>query len=133
MATDKPRITITLPVNIHQTITELARLQGVSKSSLVVDLLGTVHTPLMRTVALLQAAEDAPVEVKEGLLAAFTNMEKELSQAQGISETQLDLLGSMLGVGDGASPHVVTRGSGLGEATKVSSGTKPKKPRKTKG
>lgn len=132
MATNKPRLSVTLPGNIYKTLSELSRLQGASMSSIIVDLLETVHPPLLRTVALLQAAHDAPQEVRDGLLSAFEGMEKELSEAAGIAERQLDLLDVSLGVAKGADPHVVTRGSGRGEVRDKASGTKVKKPYKTR-
>lgn len=133
MATNKPRLSVTLPENIYRTLSELSRLQSASMSSIIVDLLETVHPPLLRTVALLQAAHDAPQEVKDGLLSAFEGMEKELSEAAGIAERQLDLLDVSLGVAKGANPHVVTRGSGRGEVRDKASGTEAKKPYKTRG
>ena len=132
MATNKPRLSVTLPENIYRTLSELSRLQSASMSSIIVDLLETVHPPLLRTVALLQAAHDAPQEVRDGLLGAFEGMEKELSEAAGIAERQLDLLDVSLGVAKGANPHVVTRGSGRGEVRDKASGEKVKKPYKTR-
>lgn len=132
MATNKPRLSVTLPENIYKTLSELSRLQSASMSSIIVDLLETVHPPLLRTVALLQAAHDAPQEVKDGLLGVFEGMEKELSEAAGIAERQLDLLDVSLGVAKGADPHVVTRGSGRGEVRDKASGEKVKKPYKTR-
>jgi len=132
MATSKPRLSVTLPQNIYKTLSELSRLQNASMSAIIVDLLETVHPPLLRTVALLQAAHDAPQEVKDGLLGAFEGMEKELNKAAGIAERQLDFLDVSLGVAKGANPHVVTRGSGRGEVRDKTSAGKSKKPYKTR-
>lgn len=132
MATNKPRLSVTFPENIYKTLSELSRLQGKSMSSIIVDLLETVHPPLLRTVALLQAAHDAPQEVKDGLLGVFEGMEKELNEAAGMAERQLDFLDVALGVEKGADPHVVTRGSGRGEVRDKASGGKSEKPHKTR-
>jgi len=92
MPTDKPRITITTSKPIYETISRAAALQGVSKSQVVNELLEAVHPPLMRTVALLEAARDAPQQVKDGLRDTVEKLEMELAGDYGKTLSQLDWL-----------------------------------------
>lgn len=92
MPTTKPRITITFPHNLKATIARFAELQGRSFGAVVVDLLETVHEPLMRTLAILDAAKEAPEEVKRGLRQAFDDVERETVGAAGASLAQMDWL-----------------------------------------
>jgi hypothetical protein len=90
MPTKKPRITITFPENLKSTIQRFADLQGVSFGAVVVDLLETVHDPLMRTLAILDAAREAPVEVRRGLRQVFDDVERDLVKSAGSGLAQMD-------------------------------------------
>lgn len=111
MATDKPRISITFPPNLKATISRFAEMQGRSFSAVVVDLLETVHEPLIRTLAILDAAREAPEEVKRGLRQAFDDVERDTVKAAGSSIAQMDWLLSRLreeakeGPGGGQPPY----------------------------
>lgn len=96
MPTEKPRFTITTSKPIFETVSRLAQLQGVSKSHVVNDLLEAVHPPLMRTVALLEAASDAPQQVRSGLRQTVLDMERELAGSVGSSINQMDWLTAKL-------------------------------------
>lgn len=133
MPTKKPRVQVTLEPATHDVIDRFAELQGRSRGSLIAELLDSVAPALTRTVALLEAAQDAPQEVRDGLVKVFEGVEKQMSSARGLSEEQLDILDSALGRSKGANPHVVTRGSGPAAGTDSASGTTPKTSRKTKG
>jgi len=104
MATDKPRISITFPPNLKATISRFAEMQGRSFSAVVVDLLETVHEPLIRTLAILDAAREAPEEVKRGLRQAFDDVERDTVKAAGSGIAQMDwLLTRLREESDGAS------------------------------
>ena len=92
MPTDKPRFTITTSKHIFETVDRLAKLQGVSKSYVINDLLEAIHPPLMRTVALLEAAQDAPDQVKDGLRETILDLERELTGSAGSALAQMDWL-----------------------------------------
>lgn len=92
MPTDKPRITITFPPNLKATISRFAELQGRSFGAVVVDLLETIHDPLMRTLAILDAAREAPEEVKRGLRQVFDDVERETVASAGAGLAQMDWL-----------------------------------------
>jgi hypothetical protein len=65
MATQKPRITVTLNDNQHSLLRELSELQSVSMSSLVVELIESVEPVLERLVSILKAAKAAPDSVRQ--------------------------------------------------------------------
>ena len=137
MPTTKPRVTVTLDPYVHETIQRMATLQGRTRGAVIADLVGDVHRPLMRVVALMEAARDAPKQVKEGII---TNMHRLEAEVSGLTEEhvrQLDMLLHQQQQGGGSereqkpvsaappplpNPHVVTRGSGHPTHT-------PKKPR----
>lgn len=90
MPTKKPRIAVTLDPNIYETVKRLGELQGVSGGRVIAELLETIHPPLMRTVALLEAARDAPRQVTEGLRGTIEQLERELVGVAGGSIAQMD-------------------------------------------
>ena len=78
MPTSKPRIAITLEPRVYETVERLAQLQGKSRGSVVAELVSSIHEPLMRTVALLDAAMQAPEDVKRGLRGVVEGVESQL-------------------------------------------------------
>lgn len=132
MPTDKPRIAVTLSPAVYETISRFADLQGRSKGSVVAELLESIHPPLMRTVALLEAAADAPKQVRDGFRQTLEDIERQLVGTAGSGIAQMDWLISEVqqasaGRAEAAAsprrrpasppksppnPHVVTRGSG---------------------
>ncbi|WP_460985719.1 hypothetical protein, partial [Staphylococcus aureus] len=71
MPTLKPRVAVTLENQTHEVISRLASLQKRSRSAVIADLLDSIVPALSRTVALLEAAREAPNEVKRGLIAVI--------------------------------------------------------------
>lgn len=132
MPSNKPLIAVRLRPHVFEVYSRLAALQGRSRGGVVAEILETVYEPLMRTVALLEAARDAPVEVRQGLKRTLEDMERELVGAAGSSLAQMDLLVDRLmehpvgeatprpgalsrqkiGERGGSTPVPVTRGSG---------------------
>ena len=135
MATKKPRITVTLDHGVYELVSRLAKLQGVSMSSIVSDYLESAYLPMMRVVALIEAAKEAPEDIRRGLREAAESTERELIQALGgaldsfnvvlrasaeSSESLAQYVSSDLGGGSGnpaggGDPQLVTRGSGRGK------------------
>lgn len=97
MPTLKPRITTTLEESTFQVIDRMAQLQGVSRGAVVSDLLNSVAVPLARTVALLEAARDAPEQVRAGLADVVTGVHDDLLDKAGDSIKQLDMLLGKMG------------------------------------
>lgn len=94
MPTTKPRIAVTLNRRVYETVERLAKLQGKSRGAVVAELLESIHEPLMRTVALLDAAAEAPEEVKRGLRGVIEGVEASLVGAAGGGLAQMDWLRS---------------------------------------
>lgn len=130
MPTLKPRVQVTLEPQTHAVIERLAQLQGRTRGAIIAELLDSIAPTLTRTVALLEAAMEAPNDVKRGLRAMVEGVHQELVEVSGDASAQLDMLLDRLseeGPEDEADPHVVTRGSGMGVKPPL---TKPKKPHK---
>ena len=112
MPTIKPRIAVTLNQNTFEVIARMAALHGRSRGSVVAELLDSVAPSLSRTVALMEAAAQAPKQVRDGLRAVVENTHDDLVRVSGDAIQQLDfLLGEFSR--ESVNPHVVTRGSGL--------------------
>ena len=139
----KPRIAIYLKPHVYETIKRLSELNGGSMSRIVAELVEAVADPLMRTVALLEAAASAPKEIKDGLRGTVEAIERELYGTVGYSTSQIDWLTEQFGKKGGgekagaraaaspppapSNPHYVIRGSG---STKRPLKTTPPKARK---
>lgn len=113
MPTKKPRVAVTLKPETHEVIERLAALQGRSRGSVIAELLDAVTPALSRTVALMDAAQQAPKQVQQGLAATIEQMERELVGEQASALAQLDWVERKMGSGGFENPRVVTRGSGV--------------------
>lgn len=126
MPTAKPRIAVTLEQSTFEVIARMASLQGVSRGSVVADLLDSVAPVLARTVALLEAAAAAPKQVQDGLREVVESAHDDFMVIAGDATNQLDMLFDAFSK-SGLDPHVVTRGSGI---TDTPPKPKPNKARK---
>lgn len=126
MPTLKPRVQVTLEPHTHEVIERLAVLQGRTRGFVIAELLDSVAPVLARTVALLEAAAEAPEQVKQGLRSVAGDLHRDLVELSGEASAQLDFALDQMGA-TVSDPHVVTRGSGMGVKPPH---TKPKKPRK---
>jgi hypothetical protein len=133
MPTLKPRVQVTLEPATHEVIERLAALQGCSRGAVIADFIDSVAPALGRTVALLEAARDAPEQVRQGLIDVVNDLHGELLEVTGEASKEVQLCldrlgdpawqpptsGSVQSEEKGGAqvlnPHVVTRGSGSGE------------------
>lgn len=98
VATKKPRITVTLDPNVHETIRRYALMLrwagdgSASMSSVIGDLLNEIHGPLMRTVALLEAAQEAPKKVQMEMASSIALGLEGLQDVSGGTLKQLDFV-----------------------------------------
>lgn len=128
MPTIKPRVQVTLEPSTHEVIERLAALQGCSRGAVIADLIDSVAPALGRTVALLEAAREAPSQVRQGLIDVVQGLHGELLEVTGEASREVQLcldrlgdpafeivpsLDGKKGAAGAPSPHVVTRGSGL--------------------
>jgi len=120
----------------HEVIERLAALQGRTRGAIISELLDSIAPSLTRTVSLLEAAMDAPNDIKRGLKAVVESIHSELLEVSGEATNQLDLLieqfGSEAG-GDALNPHVVTRGSGTPPIAEQAALKRPRKRSKPGG
>jgi len=116
MPTIKPRVAVTLEPSTHEVIARMAQLQDRTRGAVIAELLDAVAPSLARTVALLEAAQEAPEQVKKGLLGVLDDMHDELLGVTGRANTQVDSIVSAMRR-DVVNPHVVTRGSGTNPPT----------------
>lgn len=143
MPTIKPRVQVTLEPSTHEVIERLAALQGCSRGAVIADLIDSVAPALGRTVALLEAAREAPAQVRQGLIDVVQGLHGELVEVAGEVSREfqlcLDRLGDPAfeivapldgkkGAAGALNPHVVTRGSGSGETRGPSSHETPSSP-----
>lgn len=130
MPTTKPRITVTLSQHVYDVFERLAQLQGQSKASIIAEILDSVYPPLMRTVALFEAANEAPKQVRQGLKSNLEAIERELLKATDANTVQMDwMIQEMREGSPGVSdPPLVTRGSGCSPTPSPGPGKKPAKP-----
>lgn len=124
MPTNKPRVQVTLEPLTHAVIERLAALQGRTRGAVIADMLDAVSPALTRTVALLEAAQDAPAQVREGMRRAVEGAHLEIANLAGDASKQLDAFLDQIGSDEPLDPHVVTRGSGTQSQTAK---VKPKK------
>lgn len=122
MATDKPRITITLNPHVYATLKRMSELGGQPMSTIISELLDSVHEPFMRTVALLDAAAQAPKQVKDGLRQSFEVVEREMYGAIGYTVAQMDWLTDQLGKPSAVDAAATPRGGGVASAAGGKSG-----------
>ncbi len=142
MPSSKPAIAVRLPPHVFEVFARLAELQGRSRGSVVAELLEAVYPPLMRSVALMEAAIEAPAQVRDGLRQTLEDLELDLVKSAGGSLAQMDMLiertrehghgeaerreapharapaaAPKSGKSGGPTPVPVTRGSGLVKRT----------------
>jgi len=132
MPTAKPRVQVTLEPQTHEVIERLAALQGRTRGSIIAELLDSIAPTLGRTVALLEAAADAPKQVKQGLRSVVHDLHQELVAVSGDAAAQLDMVLDRMDEIE-VNPHVVTRGSGIPTDTSKQSRKTPAKPSKPRG
>lgn len=92
MPTQKPRVTVTLNPYVYETISRMAELTGQSRGAIIADMIEHAHAPLMRTVALLEAASEAPLQARQGLHDLVAKLEASVQATAAANLTQLDFL-----------------------------------------
>ncbi len=92
MPTRNPRINVTVSPEQYILLSRLSRVQGRSRSAVLLDLFETVTPVLERVCVVAEAAERAQFQAKEGLQAAAERAEAALSPMLAEAMGQLDLL-----------------------------------------
>lgn len=116
MPTVKPRVQVTLEPETHEVIERFARLQNRTRGAVIAELLNEITPAIGRTISILEAAQEAPNQVKAGLRAVAEGLQNEMVTATGEANRQFQLLMQKIETGvdseELVDPHVVTRGSG---------------------
>lgn len=101
MPTSKPRLTLTLDQETYAVLSDLAELQGCSRSSLVVDLVGQALPVLERTIGLMRAFQDQQRRLSlQSDLAAESNRRQMLDSLTDAESILAPLLADTLGAFD---------------------------------
>lgn len=72
MATEKPRITITLDPDTYSVIKGMADVSGKPMSRIISGLLDDVSEPLSRTLSVMRAAAAAPEKLRSDIVKNYT-------------------------------------------------------------
>ena len=99
MATQKPRITITLEQDVYDTIKGLSEAQGCTMSGLISEFLAIVNPVQQRVLRAVKKAQALDVESKAGMVASLEASEAQLTEMLG------PLLALMDQVAEGQPPH----------------------------
>ena len=114
MATNKPRITVTLKQEDYLVLTELSKVNGQSMSAIVAELVSTVTPVMARVIAASRVFERSQDEAKERVRAMFDEAEERVlpavKQLEDEFMSMLDNLHAMEPEAD-QDPRPVTRGS----------------------
>lgn len=134
MATDKPRIQVTVKPSQYELLKRLAKLQKRSMASILGELLDEIEPVYERVAVVLQAAVRAQSSMNQGFVESAQRAEAELAPLVAQAMGQLDMLVERTEGSEGAgraaeseanrgapgasaAPASVTRGSGLPKHT----------------
>lgn len=99
MATQKPRITITLDQDVYDTIRGLSEAQGCTMSGLVSEFLSMVNPVQQRVLQAVKKAQSLNVESKANMVSSLEASEAQLTEMLG------PLLEMMDQLAEGQPPH----------------------------
>lgn len=148
MPSNKPRLALTLPQHRYDLLERLARLQGVSKASIIMELMDEAWPVLERVCVAIEAVQRMQEDVKPGFREACDQVVAELEPYAKAIGSQFDLFingivtGSAVADGGepsrsdasppvakaaGVDPRPVIRGSGSPTSPPTSPQAKPSK------
>lgn len=112
MATQKPRITVTLERDVYDTIRGLSEAQGCTMSGLISDFLSMVNPVQQRVLRAVKKAQSLNVESKADMVATLEAGEAHLTEILG------PLLAMMDQLAEGQPPHSNTGVTNSTDGTK---------------
>lgn len=118
MATQKPRITITLEPHVYEVLTRLAELQGGSRAGIISDLLESVAPVFERTCYILQMAETATNGLNDDIRGSMERSEAKIEAMMDDAMGQLDIFAMDLtraSQGGSGVVHVDRAAGGVGD------------------
>lgn len=101
MPTAKPRLSVTLEPELYGTLSEIARIRRVSRSSVVSEYLDAASPVLERTLTILRALDARLKAARSGIDA---DMEEYRANLEDAEKTLAPLLASALGTLEGVEP-----------------------------
>lgn len=153
MATEKPRINLTMQPHHYDLVKRLAAAQGVSMASILSEVLEPAYPVLERVCVVLEAARRAKETQISGMREALSAAEAELVPIMYQATTQFDMfidqahkalgdspdsglpnateaIRKARGASQGGNPRPVIRGSGLSTPPPENSQGNPRKARR---
>lgn len=112
MATQKPRITVTLDQDVYDTIRGLSEAQGCTMSWLISEFLAMVNPVQQRVLQAVKKAQSLNVESKADMVASLEASEAQLTEMLG------PLLALMDQLSEGEPPHSNTGVTNLSDTAK---------------
>lgn len=112
MATQKPRITVTLEQGVYDTIRGLSDAQGCTMSGLISEFLSMVNPVQQRVLQAVKKAQSLNVESKADMVASLEASEAQLTEMLG------PLLALMDQLAEGEPPHSNTGVTNLSDTAK---------------
>ena len=112
MATQKPRITVTLEQDVYDTIRGLSDAQGCTMSGLISEFLSMVNPVQQRVLQAVKKAQSLNVESKADMVASLEASEAQLTEMLG------PLLALMDQLAEGQPPHSNTGVTNSTDGTK---------------
>lgn len=112
MATQKPRITVTLEQDVYDTIRGLSDAQGCTMSGLISEFLSMVNPVQQRVLQAVKKAQSLNVESKADMVASLEASEAQLTEMLG------PLLALMDQLAEGQPPHSNTGVTNLSDTAK---------------
>lgn len=113
MATDKPRVTVTLDPDAYALVRELSSLNGESMSKIIGDLVMAVTPTLRAVIDAGREFEQLQASVQDDIRAQFVSAEARIMPQ--VNEMQSEFIALIESVGAASKPEVdprpVTRGS----------------------
>lgn len=97
MATEKPRITITLEPREHEVLQRLSKLQGRSMSGVLREFLGEVTPILEKTVTALELVQRSSADARAKFVKAAAQAEEELRPLAEFVGNQFDTFAAEIG------------------------------------
>lgn len=120
MPTANPRINVTLSPSLDALVSRLARLQRVSKASVLRELLETTEPQLAQVAALMEAADKARVNAKHNLSADMSKaVEEVIRDANILTERALGLSRDLVSEAEGIRGRRPARRTSAGSARAV--------------
>jgi hypothetical protein len=116
MPTNKPRVTVTLDPETYRVLHRWSSLQKRSIGKVMSELLDSVIEPLDRAADLMEAAANAPDNVKRGMVSAMTSVESDILAAYSTIQEALDTMDSA--AGDDGNPRTCNTGVRFGRTPK---------------